>query len=252
MDSTLCTYHPLLLELVRRLESLGVGTVMQTPDGHLFFQPCVAITSLRGAVDLKQEGAAAGVRIVIRKVSKRSKYCKYAKMPWYQLYTLPIPVKNAATMTDAERRNSDIYRQALRLAHAVLRDPEQAAFWRQKHEAHRVNPRGYSKQYPNFFGFLVATFRMQLAAQQSTQKAAQPAPQPAALAESPAICESVAPQQCSVCATSGSASITLARISLAAPRLPRISLAVRSKSCASSPPRARSIPLLHPPRRIAA
>ena len=49
-----------------------------------------------------------------------------------------------------------------RMAHAIERDPEQAAAYRELHEAHKRNPEGYKKLYPNFFGFLVATFRKEL------------------------------------------------------------------------------------------
>jgi len=41
---------------------------------------------------------------------------------------LPIVQKNAQTMTDAERRNMEINAQTLRMAHAVERDPQQAAY----------------------------------------------------------------------------------------------------------------------------
>ena len=233
MDAQHNTYHPLLLEIIYRLESTGAGYAVESPDGHLFFQPCVGINDLGGALDLKKEGEAAGVRIIVRKARKRSKHSPYAKMPLYQLYTLPIIEKNADTMTDAERRNSDIYRQALRLAHAVERDPEQRAIWLVKHEAHRANPRGYSKLYPNFFGFLVATFRMQLAAQYAAESAlveppaaVDPAPVEPREAVEPAFTLSIAPA-------------LNAGITLCVPTAARI---------ATPRPRARSIPL-HPPRR---
>lgn len=248
MDATLCTYHPLLLELAHRLEVLGVGTVMQTPDGHLFFSPRKGIDELRGAVDLKKEGAEAGVRIVIRKVNKRSKYCKYANMPWFQFYALPIPVKNAATMTDAERLNSELYRQALRMAHAVMRDPVQCAIWQEKHAAHRADHRGYSKLYPNFFGFLVATFRMQLAAQLSAQPAAEE--RPVDEASGNAAINLATPS-----ITPASPSITpafYAGITLCVPLFSRTSSSARSVRCASPPPRARSIPLYARPHPAAA
>ena len=248
MDTTLGTYHPLLIKLVHRLESLGVGTVVQSPDGRLFFSPRNGIEEIRGAVDLKKEGAAAGVRIVIRKVSKRAKNSKYADMPMFQLYTLTVPEKNADAKPEGERLNDDIYLQASNMARAVMIDPEQRAVWEEKHRQHIDNPRGYSKLYPNLFGFLVATFRMQLAAQQASQPAAQsePVPQPAAT-----------PQECPVCATSNRASRTPApqpaSPSISPASNAGITLCVPFSARRSAPhPRARSIPLLHPPRRIAA
>ena len=149
--------------IIDRIVNSGAGEVYVTPDGHLFVKPCMCFNALWGAMDMKKEGDAAGVRIVVRKVRKRAKNSKYADMPWLQLYVLPIVKKEAATMTDAERRNMDLNRQALKMAHAIERDPEQAAKYHELHEAHKRNPEGYKKLYPNFFGFLVATFRMQLA-----------------------------------------------------------------------------------------
>ena len=74
---------------------------------------------------------------------------------------------DAVQMTDAERRNMEMNTQALRMAHAVERNPEQLAAYKELHEAHKRNPQGYKKLYPNLFGFLVATFRMQLEAEQA-------------------------------------------------------------------------------------
>ena len=155
--------HPLLQKMISCIKDLGVGEVVVTPDGHLFFQPCVGIEYLRGAIDEKKEGEKYGVRVILRQVRKRAKNSKYAGLPWFQIYMLPIVKKNAKTMTDAERRNMEQYAQALKMAHAVERDPEQAAKYHELHEAHKKNPEGYKKLYPNFFGFLVATFRMELA-----------------------------------------------------------------------------------------
>ena len=45
------------------------------------------------------------------------------------------------------------------LANAAERDPEKAVYYHELHEAHKRNPEGYKKLYPNFFGFLVATFQ---------------------------------------------------------------------------------------------
>ncbi|MBR4520471.1 MAG: starch-binding protein [Paludibacteraceae bacterium] len=50
---------------------------------------------------------------------------------------------------------------------AVERNPEQLAAYKELHETHKRNPQGYKKLYPNIFGFLVATFRMQLEAEQA-------------------------------------------------------------------------------------
>ena len=169
IDTTLCTYHPLLLELVRRLESTGAGVVVQSADGHLFVQLNEAIDELRGAIDMKKEGAEAGVRIVLRKARKRGSRCAYTEMPMYQLYVLPIVKKNAQTMTAEERRNMDLNTEALRLAHAVERDEELAAIWHERHEAHKRNPEGYDKVYRNFFGFVYVTIRMELAAAQKAE-----------------------------------------------------------------------------------
>ena len=148
--------------IIDRIVNSGAGEVYVTPDGHLFVKPCMCFNALWGAMDMKKEGDAAGVRIVVRKVRKRAKNSKYADMPWLQLYVLPIVKKEASTMTDAERRNMDLNTQALKMAHAIERDPEQAAKYHELHEAHKRNPEGYKKLYPNFFGFLVATFRKEL------------------------------------------------------------------------------------------
>lgn len=158
------TLHPLLQEIVIRLED--AGKVVVAPDGHLFFEPDVTVKTRFGAMDMKKEGEKYGVRIIARKVRKRATKSKYKDMPWFQIYMLPIVKKNAKTMTDNERRNMELNRQALRMAHAVERDPEQVAAWRERHEAHKRNPEGYAKLYPNLFGFLVATFRKELEAQE--------------------------------------------------------------------------------------
>ena len=162
---------PLLQEIMDRIVRSGIGEVVITPDGHLFLKTCKAIRTLYGALDLKNEGDAAGYRIVIRRINKRAKNSKYAKLPMLQIYALPILNKDASTMTDAERRNMELNAQALRMAHAVEKDPEQAAAYHKLHEDHKRNPEGYKKLYPNFFGFLVATFRMQLAAQEAETEA---------------------------------------------------------------------------------
>lgn len=161
--------HPFLQKLLPLLKS--AGEVVIAPDGHIFLNPNASIKTLWGAMDMKKEGQAAGVRVVVRKVHKRALKSKYAGMPWLQVYVLPIVKKNAQTMTDAERRNMEINRQALLMAHAVERDPEKAAYYHELHEAHKLNPEGYKKLYPNFFGFLVATFRMELEAQAAEQTA---------------------------------------------------------------------------------
>lgn len=157
--------------VIDRLVSTGAGEVLIAPDGHVFVRSCLTINSLWGTMDMKKEGEKYGERIVVRKVKKRAKRSKYAGMPWLQLYSLPIVKKNVSTMTDAERRNMEMNTQALRMAHAVERNPEQLATYTRLHEAHKRNPQGYKKLYPNLFGFLVATFRMQLAAQEAAQAA---------------------------------------------------------------------------------
>ena len=99
------TIHPLLQTVINRIVNSGAGEVYVTQDGHLFVKPCMCFNAFWGAMDMKKEGDAAGVRIVVRKVRKRAKNSKYADMPWLQLYVLPIVKKEAATLTDAERRN---------------------------------------------------------------------------------------------------------------------------------------------------
>lgn len=163
--------HPLLQKIIDWLLQNGVGDVYITPDGHLFLQPSKAIKALWGALDVKKEGAAAGVRVVVRRAKKRTKRSKYTGLPMIQLYVLPIVKKEAQTMTDAEGRNMELNRQALVMAHAVEKAPEQLALYHELHEAHKLNPVGYKKLYKNFFGFLVATFRMQLAAQEAERTA---------------------------------------------------------------------------------
>lgn len=158
---------PLMQETIQGIISSGLGEVVFAPDGHIFVEPCVSINVLYGVLNEWKDGIAAGEHIVMRRVRKRAKNSKYADMPLFQLYALPILKKNAKTMTDAERRNMEMNTQALRMAHAVERNPEQLAAYKELHEAHKRNPQGYKKLYPNLFGFLVATFRMQLEAEQA-------------------------------------------------------------------------------------
>lgn len=166
---------PLLQKVINRLIQTGAGEIIITPDNHVFFQPGIHIKALWGAMDMKKEGVAADERIVIRPITKRAKRSKYNGLPMYTIYSLPIVKKNASTMTEAERRNIEINTQALRLAHAVERDPEQLAAYTKLHNQHKLDTSrsnrkdGYKKFYPNLFGFLVATFCMQLAAQQAQQ-----------------------------------------------------------------------------------
>ena len=96
--------HPLLQKIINWLLQKGVGDVYITPDGHLFLQPCKAINALWGALDMKKNGDAAGVRVVIRRAKKRTKRSKYKGLPGLQIYVLPIVKKNAKTMTDRIRR----------------------------------------------------------------------------------------------------------------------------------------------------
>ena len=58
--------HPLLLKVITRIVKTGAGIVHITPDHHVFVKLNVAITELRGALDLQKEGKEAGLRIVIR------------------------------------------------------------------------------------------------------------------------------------------------------------------------------------------
>lgn len=251
IDTTLCTYHPLLIKVVHRLESLGVGVVVQAPDGHLFFSPRNGIEEIHGAVDLKKEGDEAGVRIVIRKVSKRSKNCKYADMPMFQIYTLTVPKRGEGEKSDDELQNDALYLQASSMAREVMNDPEQKHFWEKKHREHRNNPKGYSKLYPNLPGFLVATFRMQLAAQLEAQQAARQMPEPANVQPSSAV-QLNAPQECPVCATYNRASHAPAP-SITPASDAGITLCVPFSARRSAPhPRARSIPLHPRPHHLAA
>ena len=158
---------PLLQEMAGRLVRLGLGEVVYAPDGHVFFNPCVAIQEIWGALDAKKAGAQAGERVVIRRVRKRAKNSKYAGMPMFQLYTLKIVQKDFATMPEDERLNIELNTRALRMAHAVERDPVREAYYRRLHAAHLLNPKGYNKRYENFFGFLVALFCKRLATQQA-------------------------------------------------------------------------------------
>ncbi len=158
--------HPLLLKIITRIVKSGVGIVHITPDHHIFVNLCVAINELRGALDLQKEGKDAGLRVVIRRAPKRGKYSLYTNLPGYQLYTLPIVQKNAATMSDAERLNIERNTLVLKRVHAIKRDPEQLAHYRRLHRLHLLNPTagGYKQRYPGFHGFLVATLHLELAA----------------------------------------------------------------------------------------
>lgn len=162
---------PYLQSVATRLVQMGLGEVVYAPDGHIFFSPCVAIKEIWGALDVKKEGALAGERVVIRRVRKRAKNSKYAGMPMFQLYSLPIVQKDFATMPENERKNIELNIQAMRMAHAVENDPERAPYYHELHEAHKKNPEGYKQLYPTFFGFLEATFRMQLEAQEAEKTA---------------------------------------------------------------------------------
>ena len=163
--------HPLLLKIITRIVKSGVGIVHITPDHHIFVKLCVAINELRGALDLQKEGKDAGLRVVIRRAPKRGKYSLYTNLPGYQLYTLPIVQKNAATMSDAERLNIERNTLVLKRVHAIKRDPEQLAHYRRLHRLHLLNPTagGYKQRYPGFHGFLVATLHLELAATESPQ-----------------------------------------------------------------------------------
>jgi len=55
--------HPLLQKVITRIVKTGVGIVHITQDHHVFVKLNVAITELRGALDLQKEGKEAGLRI---------------------------------------------------------------------------------------------------------------------------------------------------------------------------------------------
>ncbi len=203
--------HPLLLKIITRIVKSGVGIVHITPDHHIFVKLCVAINELRGALDLQKEGKDAGLRVVIRRAPKRGKYSLYTNLPGYQLYTLPIVQKNAATMSDAERLNIERNTLVLKRVHAIKRDPEQLAHYRRLHRLHLLNPTagGYKQRYPGFHGFLVATLHLELAAS-------------SALAIGSALAVKSASHECSVRVISMSASHSLRLASRSRPliRLP--------------------------------
>ena len=206
--------HPLLLKIITRIVKSGVGIVHITPDHHIFVKLCVAINELRGALDLQKEGKDAGLRVVIRRAPKRGKYSLYTNLPGYQLYTLPIVRKNAATMSDAERLNIERNTLVLKRVHAIKRDPVQLAHYRRLHRLHLLNPTagGYKQRYPGFHGFLVATLHLELAAQTTTPT----------LAIGSALAVKSASHECSVRAISMSASHSLRLASRSRPliRLP--------------------------------
>ena len=203
--------HPLLLKIITRIVKSGVGIVHITPDHHIFVKLCVAINELRGALDLQKEGKDAGLRVVIRRAPKRGKYSLYTNLPGYQLYTLPIVQKNAATMSDAERLNIERNTLVLKRVHAIKRDPVQLAHYRRLHRLHLLNPTagGYKQRYPGFHGFLVATLHLELAAS-------------SALAIGSALAVKSASHECSVRVISMSASHSLRLASRSRPliRLP--------------------------------
>ena len=202
--------HPLLLKVITRIVKLGVGIVHITPDHHVFVKLNVGITELRGALDMQKEGKEAGLRVVLRRAPKRGKYSLYTGLPDYQLYTLPIVRKNAATMSDAERLNIERNTLVLKRVHAIKRNPVQLAHYRRLHRLHMLNPTagGYSRPYRNFHGFLVATLHLELAATGASQ----------------ASCSGVRPtssgNECSVRAISMSATIRLTSRSRPFIRLP--------------------------------
>ena len=202
--------HPLLQQVIARIIDKGWGEVVVSPDGHLFFEPNTDMWEfIRGSIEQPEEREAYGMRIVIRKRRTGVKQSKYKGYPPYIIYPLPILQKNAATMTDAERRNIEIHTEAINRAHAIMADPEQLTHYQELHAAHihehklhpNRPPQGYRTFYPNLFGFLVATFHNQLAAQPTALEptapiaAQQPTAQPAAL-------EPATPEECSVLAIS--------------------------------------------------
>ncbi len=163
--------HPLLLKVITRIVKLGAGIVHITPDHHVFVKLATGISELRGALDMQKEGKEAGLRVVVRRAPKRGKYSLYTDLPDYQLYTLPIVQKSASTMSDAERLNIERNTLVLKRVHAIKRDPVQLAHYRRLHRLHLLNPTagGYKHLYRNFYGFLVATLHLALAATGSPQ-----------------------------------------------------------------------------------
>jgi hypothetical protein len=221
--------HPLLQQVITRIIDKGWGEVVMSPDGHFFFEPNTDMWEyIRGAIEMPEEREAYGMRVVIRKRRTGVKQSKYKGYPPYIIYPLPILQKNAATMTDAERRNIEIHTEAINRAHAIMSDPEQLAQYQELHAAHvrehqlhpNRPPQGYRTFYPNLFGFLVATLHTQLAAAVAQPPTAQPA----------------APEECSVLAISDGESLAIrlvlpsssispesySGISFLIPRLPRI------------------------------
>lgn len=169
--------HPLISLVISRINNLGLGTVVMSPDGHFFFEPSAKkFECLRGALNTPKESKEYGANVIIRRRRTNVKHPKYDGYPLYQLYLLPVIRKNADTMTDAERRNIEIHIEATRRAHAIIADPEQLAQYQELHAAHLREhlmhpnrpPKGYKKFYPNLFGFLVANLHARLASQELT------------------------------------------------------------------------------------
>ena len=187
--------HPLLQLVITRIIDKGWGEVVVSPDGHLFFEPNTKVWEyIRGSIEQPEDREAYGMRVVIRKRRTNVKQSKYKGYPPYIIYPLPIIQKNAATMTDAERRNIEIHTEAINRAHAIMADPEQLTHYQELHAAHirehelhpNRPPQGYRTFYPNLFGFLVATLHAQLTATAATATQ-QPTAQPAAPEECPAL-----------------------------------------------------------------
>ena len=167
--------HPLLQQVITRIEEKGLGEVVMSPDGHFFFEPNTKVWEyIRGSIEQPEDREAYGMRVVIRKRRTGVKQSKYKGYPPYIIYPLPIIQKNADTMTDAERRNIEIHTEAINRAHAIMADPEQLTHYQELHAAHirehelhpNRPPQGYRTFYPNLFGFLVATLHAQLTAAQ--------------------------------------------------------------------------------------
>ncbi len=175
--------HPLLQQVITRIEEKGLGEVVVSPDGHFFFEPNTKVWEyIRGSIEQPEDREAYGMRVVIRKRRTGVKQSKYKGYPPYIIYPLPIIQKNADTMTDAERRNIEIHTEAINRAHAIMADPDQLAHYQQLHAAHirehelhpNRPPQGYRTFYPNLFGFLVATLHAQLTALESATKESAP------------------------------------------------------------------------------
>ena len=174
-------FEPLFVKVITRLVRKGVGVVHITPDHHVFIQLSAGITELRGSLNSRQEGKEAGFNVIIRRAPKRGKYSLYTDLPEYQLYTLPIVKKEAATMSDSERLNIERNTLVLKRLHAIEHNPIRLAHYRRLHRAHLLNPTagGYKKRCTTFRCFLIAILHLELATPCSALGAVPPSISPA-------------------------------------------------------------------------